>query len=40
MNRYLHLMSDMNLPAGTARFELVHTAEGLWIVDHMVTPMA
>ena len=38
LNRYLHLMSDMKLPAGTARFELVHTAEGLWIVDHMVTP--
>ncbi|PUB17330.1 AraC family transcriptional regulator [Yoonia sediminilitoris] len=38
LNRYLHLMADVNLPAGTDRFALLHTDAGLWIVDHLVVP--
>lgn len=38
LNRYLHLMSDVNLPEGTDRFELLHTNAGLWIVDHHDAP--
>ncbi|SEV87912.1 transcriptional regulator, AraC family [Cognatiyoonia koreensis] len=38
LNRYLHLMSDVNLLAATDRFELLHTDSGLWIVDHLVVP--
>jgi len=38
LNRYLHLMGDVELPAGVERFELLRTAEGLWIVDHLVLP--
>jgi AraC-like DNA-binding protein len=38
LNRYLHLMGDVELPPGVDRFELLRTAEGLWIVDHLVLP--
>ncbi|MEM8592137.1 MAG: AraC family transcriptional regulator ligand-binding domain-containing protein [Pseudomonadota bacterium] len=38
LNRYLHLMADVSLPAGTERFELQHTEAGLWIVDHLRVP--
>ena len=38
LNRYLHLMGDVELPPGTDRFELQSTSEGLWIVDHLVLP--
>ncbi|PXW72799.1 AraC family transcriptional regulator [Loktanella sp. PT4BL] len=38
LNRYLHLMADVNLPAGAPRFELQHTQDGLWIVDHLIVP--
>ncbi|MEL6683195.1 MAG: AraC family transcriptional regulator [Pseudomonadota bacterium] len=38
LNRYLHLMADVNLPAGVDRFELQHTDAGLWIVDHLIVP--
>lgn len=38
LNRYLHLMGDVELPTGVDRFELQHTADGLWIVDHLVLP--
>ncbi len=38
LNRYLHLMGDVELPPGVERFELLQTADGLWIVDHLVLP--
>lgn len=38
LNRYLRLMSDVNLTAGPDRFELLHTEIGLWIVDHLAVP--
>lgn len=38
LNRYLHLMGDVELPPGADRFELLRTADGLWIVDHLVLP--
>lgn len=38
LNRYLRLMADVPLPPGTDRFELLHTAEGLWIIDHLILP--
>lgn len=38
LNRYLHLMADVNLPSGADRFELQHTDAGLWIVDHLFVP--
>ncbi len=36
LNRYLHLMADVDLPPDTDRFALQKTAAGLWIVDHLV----
>lgn len=38
LNRYLHLMGDVELPPGVERFELLRTADSLWIVDHLVLP--
>jgi AraC-like DNA-binding protein len=38
LNRYLHLMGDVELPPGVDRFELQRSADGLWIVDHLVLP--
>lgn len=38
LNRYLHLISDVNLPPGQERFELLQTDAGLWIVDHLEVP--
>lgn len=38
LNRYVHLMFDIELPASTDRFELLKTAEGLWIIDHLILP--
>lgn len=38
LNRYVHLMFDISLPAGADRFELLKTDEGLWIVDHLILP--
>ncbi len=38
LNRYLHLMGDVELPPGVERFELLRTDNGLWIVDHLVLP--
>jgi len=38
LNRYLHLMGDVELPAGVDRFELQNSADGLWIIDHLVLP--
>jgi AraC-like DNA-binding protein len=38
LNRYLHLMADVDLPPGSDRFELQQTEAGLWIVDHLVVP--
>lgn len=38
LNRYLNLMSDVNLPIGKDRFELFHSDGGLWIVDHLILP--
>ncbi len=38
LNRYLHLMGDVELPMGVDRFELQRTADGLWIVDNLVLP--
>lgn len=38
LNRYLHLMGDTELPPGVERYELLRTADGLWIVDHLVLP--
>ena len=38
LNRYLHLMGDVELPPGVDRFELLRSADGLWIVDHLVLP--
>ncbi len=38
LNRYLHLMGDVELPQGVDRYELQSTADGLWIVDHLVLP--
>jgi len=38
LNRYLHLMGDVELPAGVDRFELLNGADGLWIIDHLVLP--
>lgn len=38
LNRYLHLMGDVELPVGVERFELLRTDDGLWIVDHLVLP--
>jgi AraC-like DNA-binding protein len=38
LNRYLHLMADVDLPPGADRFELLHTDAGLWIVDHLMVP--
>ncbi len=38
LNRYLHLMGDVELPPGVDRFELQRHEGGLWIVDHLVLP--
>lgn len=38
LNRYLHLMGDVELPQGVERFELLRTDDGLWIVDHLILP--
>lgn len=38
LNRYLHLMGDVELPIGVDRFEVLRTEEGLWIVDHLILP--
>jgi AraC-like DNA-binding protein len=38
LNRYLHLMGDVELPMGVDRFELQRSADGLWIIDHLVLP--
>lgn len=38
LNRYMHLMGDVELPPGVDRFELLHTEDGLWIVDHLALP--
>ncbi|MBT0958986.1 AraC family transcriptional regulator [Alphaproteobacteria bacterium KMM 3653] len=38
LNRYLHLMGDVELPVGVDRFELLRSADGLWIVDHLELP--
>jgi AraC-like DNA-binding protein len=38
LNRYLHLMGDVELPPGVDRFELQRSEDGLWIVDHLVLP--
>jgi len=38
LNRYLHLMGDVELPIGAERFELLSNSDGLWIVDHLVLP--
>ena len=38
LNRYLHLMVEVDLPPGADRFELQHTEAGLWIVDHQIVP--
>ncbi len=38
LNRYLHLMGDVELPVGVSRFELDRSADGLWIIDHLVLP--
>ena len=38
LNRYLHLMGDVELPRGVDRYELQSTAGRLWIVDHLVLP--
>ena len=38
LNRYLHLMGDVELPIGVDRFEVLRTDEGLWIVDHLILP--
>lgn len=35
LNRYLHLMSDVRLPNGVDRYELLRTDDGLWIVDNL-----
>jgi AraC-like DNA-binding protein len=37
LNRYLHLMGDVELPMGVDRFELLSSDGGLWIVDHLVS---
>lgn len=38
LNRYLHLMGDVELPPDVDRFELQSNADGLWIVDHLMLP--
>lgn len=38
LNRYLHLMGDVELPPGSDRFELQRRPDGLWIIDHLVLP--
>lgn len=38
LNRYLHLMGDVELSPGEERFELLRTDDGLWIVDHLILP--
>lgn len=38
LNRYLHLMGDVELPMGVDRFELLRSVDGLWIIDHLVLP--
>jgi AraC-like DNA-binding protein len=38
LNRYLHLMGDVELPMDADRFELQRSADGLWIIDHLVLP--
>jgi AraC-like DNA-binding protein len=38
LNRYLHLMGDVELPPGVDQFELQRSEDGLWIVDHLVLP--
>lgn len=38
LNRYLHLMGDVELPPGATRFELLRSEGGLWIIDHLVLP--
>jgi len=38
LNRYVHLMFDIELPAGIDRFELLNTDDGLWIIDHLILP--
>lgn len=37
LNRYLHLMGDVELPMGVERFELLSNKDGLWIIDHLVS---
>ncbi len=38
LNRYLHLMGDVELPTGVERFELLNSDDGLWLIDHLVSP--
>lgn len=38
LNRYLHLMGDVELPPGADRYELQSSADGLWIIDHLILP--
>lgn len=38
LNRYLRLIADVDLPLGQDRFELLETAKGLWIIDHLLVP--
>ncbi len=36
LNRYLHLMAEVNLPDGRDRFEILDQDGEVWIVDHAV----
>jgi hypothetical protein len=36
LNQYLHLMGDVELPMGVDRFELDNSADGLWIINHLI----
>jgi AraC-like DNA-binding protein len=38
LNRYLRLIADVDLPPNKDRFELLETAKGLWIIDHLLVP--
>lgn len=40
LNRYIRLVADMPAAKGVDRYELLHTSEGLWIVDHLILPDA
>lgn len=36
LNRYIRLMADVSLSKEGDRYELLHTPNGLWIVDHLI----